>query len=1234
MVYYITGALICSTLLLYVVRCGAVGGSGGEHKGNLEVIIPRRVSRRGEFVTHFLSNTYKRSNLNGIKRNSNDDIHYIIPLHGTDHHVELRPNHQLISPGMIIENHGGKISERSARYANETQCHYTGFVRGDKDSKVAISTCHGLTGYVRTKRHYFFIEPLPGHTPDHISEHPHLVNFHSLQDNFDVNCETSGDIADVIAKRTSRYQRQGEANKCIAELHIETLVVIDHSMLSYHKEIDVENYVLTVFNMAHDLYHDASLGTNINLAIVRLIRLEQEDHEMNMAINNDAVKTLEYFREWQNTINPKEDSHPNHHDIAVLLTRIDICGSDNSCGLLGASKIGGMCDPHNQAAICEDNGLRLGYVIAHEIAHTLAILHDTPEDSGCNSTFSGNLTTVMDPSVTIRTAGWSPCSYKFLQIFVDSGFGKCMYDTPTEHSFAPVDILPGVIYDGNFQCKELFGPNSALCMTGIECDNLICYIEDKGCVETHTGVAPGTSCGEKMWCIRGECIELGEREYSVDGDWGQWSEWSECSRTCGSGVAVQERHCDSPRPKNGGKYCHGEHLRHRICATEPCDVNQPSFRDVQCAEFNSWVYPEDGTVHTWKNYPMPDENPCVLFCINDYGDIASLRPRVIDGTSCQRGLRDICVNGLCQEIPCDLDLESNAIEDACGVCKGDSTSCDLKMGEIQVPCCGRIKEEHMMEIPALSLNIKIEEMVPSESRIQIRNCDGDVVFIFGNVFGTFNVPGSIAWMGNIRAKQEAVRIPGPISEPISIWLVVVENVTIRYSYGVPSIKKRKPMFYWDFLRWKRCSAECGPGIQESFPSCVEKMGGEVDDRYCKSLRKPNVQIKACEAAPCVTRWFVGDWQPCSKCPKGKRIRVVKCTRPTGQGEGEVVFISDSQCVGPKPKHREACTCPVTKAPSAKKRDVYVDSDGRVEAKAPDDAKQRTVEDIQVDSEGNVLKAKAELLKNPKEKEDISSLLESTDETTEPIPTTTSPVLNTTSYINHTLAMDFNETTPKFNATNPEHCKNASLAQQYKEIKFNVSAPHCPTDVEYDEDLYCNETMNYDNGEMYNGTMSEENGGGDGGNGNGGGGGIGPGGQHYVNLTTCIIIKVNEMQNATEPSVMDEEFSTQPMNLYDNATFMNDSNSTTAMSVLRANSSDEICSKLAKLIGKTALDKEKYDNLTLTIHTELENGQRPAGLPPPANKGESDVETFSLHGKKAMEFMNAMQKDFDNNKTKI
>lgn len=42
------------------------------------------------------------------------------------------------------------------------------------------------------------------------------------------------------------------------------------------------------------------------------------------------------------------------------------------------------------------------------------------------------------------------------------------------------------------------------------------------------------------------------------------------------------------------------------------------------------------------------ENPCILYCENDEGAVASLLPRVIDGTSCQRGIRDICIDGLCK----------------------------------------------------------------------------------------------------------------------------------------------------------------------------------------------------------------------------------------------------------------------------------------------------------------------------------------------------------------------------------------------------------------------------------------------------------------------------------------------------------------------------------------------------------------------------------------------------------
>lgn len=41
-------------------------------------------------------------------------------------------------------------------------------------------------------------------------------------------------------------------------------------------------------------------------------------------ISHHADNTLKSFCKWQATINPETDDHPNHHDVAILLTRFVI----------------------------------------------------------------------------------------------------------------------------------------------------------------------------------------------------------------------------------------------------------------------------------------------------------------------------------------------------------------------------------------------------------------------------------------------------------------------------------------------------------------------------------------------------------------------------------------------------------------------------------------------------------------------------------------------------------------------------------------------------------------------------------------------------------------------------------------------------------------------------------------------------------------------------------------------
>jgi len=41
----------------------------------------------------------------------------------------------------------------------------------------------------------------------------------------------------------------------------------------------------------------------------------------NLEISHHADKTLASFCKWQMSVNPKDETHPNHHDVAILLTR-------------------------------------------------------------------------------------------------------------------------------------------------------------------------------------------------------------------------------------------------------------------------------------------------------------------------------------------------------------------------------------------------------------------------------------------------------------------------------------------------------------------------------------------------------------------------------------------------------------------------------------------------------------------------------------------------------------------------------------------------------------------------------------------------------------------------------------------------------------------------------------------------------------------------------------------------
>jgi hypothetical protein len=83
-------------------------------------------------------------------------------------------------------------------------------------------------------------------------------------------------------------------------------------------------------------------------------------------------------------VNPRDEGHPNRHDIAVLLTRFDICTDNMSdCGLLGLAYTAQACNANLSCAICKDTGMVLGVTDAHEISHVMSCGHGGGLQSDC-----------------------------------------------------------------------------------------------------------------------------------------------------------------------------------------------------------------------------------------------------------------------------------------------------------------------------------------------------------------------------------------------------------------------------------------------------------------------------------------------------------------------------------------------------------------------------------------------------------------------------------------------------------------------------------------------------------------------------------------------------------------------------------------------------------------------------------------------------------------------------------
>ncbi|XP_052551449.1 papilin isoform X3 [Tympanuchus pallidicinctus] len=402
---------------------------------------------------------------------------------------------------------------------------------------------------------------------------------------------------------------------------------------------------------------------------------------------------------------------------------------------------------------------------------------------------------------------------------------------------------------------------------------------------------------------------LGHRMRRQTGVWGSWGEWGKCSRSCGGGVSVRQRRCYFQRTESASS-CIGPTRSYRSCNIQSCPESSRDFRAEQCAEFDGTEF--QGKKYKWLPY-YGAPNKCELNCIPK-GENFYYRHKetVIDGTTCEPGKRDICVEGVCQAVGCDNILESTKKEDKCLQCGGDNSTCYDVKGTFDVPNLPKGYNQ-MFIIPVGATSIQIKEIMPSRNFIAVKNVQGDY-YLNGHWTIDFSRTLHIAStvMHYDRGSEgdlapELLHARGPTTEPLVIELISQEpNPGVQYEYYLPT-HRQSTGYSWSYSSWSECSSECGGGFQSRLVFCT--IDNEIyPDYMCSNKPRPDSN-RTCghQACPQTKRWKTGEWGPCSAtCGGGTQTRSVYCVAFDGQNSQGVVDNAECMAFAQQPHSSQPC----------------------------------------------------------------------------------------------------------------------------------------------------------------------------------------------------------------------------------------------------------------------------------------------------------------------------------------
>ncbi|XP_021338922.1 A disintegrin and metalloproteinase with thrombospondin motifs 18-like [Mizuhopecten yessoensis] len=208
------------------------------------------------------------------------------------------------------------------------------------------------------------------------------------------------------------------------------------------------------------------------------------------------------------------------HDHTILFTGYDLYRPTlANKGVAGFARVRSMCS-HSSVSVVEEHG-GFGSILTatHEIGHSLGAYHDghnnscAGEDNFIMTPIGGSAT----PSNALNPFHFSECSEDAFDNLIDAlPRSHCLTDETDTYDQEEFESYltqkAGQLYGPNQQCRQHLGSESYYAWGGIlgeateVCTHMACKNAMSNTSFNIYYAAQGTSCGNKKWCVDGECL--------------------------------------------------------------------------------------------------------------------------------------------------------------------------------------------------------------------------------------------------------------------------------------------------------------------------------------------------------------------------------------------------------------------------------------------------------------------------------------------------------------------------------------------------------------------------------------------------------------------------------------------------------------------------------------------------------------------------------------------------------